>query len=121
MTTITDIAQRILDENNYTEPSTTIVEYLIKNAVDYINLMSGTSITFVPSAGSEDLTASDSEIIVVKSLSVLMLRAYKDRGPNMGVVGLSVSTVLADPQYNLFTKLVNRGINRLAGRSFERT
>lgn len=121
MTTITDIAQRILDENNYTDPSTTIVEYLIKNAVDYINLMAGTSITFVPSAGSEDLTASDSEIMVVKTLTALMIRAYKDRGPQVSVAGFSAQAVVSDPQYRLFSQLVRRGINVLCGRSFERT
>lgn len=120
MTTITDVAQRILDENNYTDPSTTIVEYLIKNAVDHINLMAGTSISFTPVAGSEDLTASDSEIIVVKTLSALMIRAYKDKGPQVGVAGMSVVAVVSDPQYRLFSKIVNQGINRLRGRSFVR-
>lgn len=118
MTTITDVAARIKTENNYTDPADATVEYLIDNAVDFINMEAGTTIAHV---SSNDLTASDSELVVVKSLSVLMLRAYKDRGPDTAVAGLSVSTVLADPQYDLFTKLVFRGINRLRGRSFERT
>ncbi len=123
MTTITDVAQRILDENKYTanDISTTNLEYLIKNAVDYINMMAGTSISFTPVAGSEDLTASDSELVVVKTLSALMIRAYKDRGPQTGTAGLSVTAVISDPQYRLFTKIVNQGINMLRGRSFERT
>jgi hypothetical protein len=123
MTTVTDIAERILAENNYTtsDISATNVEYLIRNAIDYINLMAGTSITFVPSAGSEDLTASDSEIVLVKTLTALLIRAHLDKGPQVGVGGVSVTAVISDPQYRLFSKIVNQGINRLVGRSFNRT
>ena len=121
MTTITNIAQRVLDENNYSgTPSTVNTEYLIKNSVDYINMMAGTSISFTPSGGTQSLTASDSELMVVKTLAALMIRAYLDRGPNVSVSALNVTTVIADPQYRLFTKFVRDGISTLRGRSFER-
>jgi hypothetical protein len=123
LTVITDVAQRILDENGYTVSDISLLnaEYLVKNAVDYINLQAGTSIAFVPVAGSENLSASDSEIAVVKPLSALLVRAYVDRGPNTAVSSISASTVTNDPQYTLFMQLVNDGISRLRGRSFDRT
>jgi len=120
MVTVTTIAQRILDENNYTVADISIVklEYLIDNAVDYINLLSGRSIAHV---SGNNLTADYDEIMVVKILSALMIRAYKDRGPSVSGGPLNVAAVISDPQYRLFTKIVNQGINRLRGRSFVRT
>jgi len=125
MTTVALIAQRILDENNYSsgaggDITTTNMEYLIKNAVDHINLVAGTSISFTPAAGVASLTASDSEILVVKGLSLIWLRCYLDRGPNTAVSAISVSAVTNDPQYNVFMQFVREGIDRLRGRSFER-
>jgi len=122
LTTIDSIAQRILDENDYSTPNVAIVEYLIDNAIDYINMEAGTSIAELSGdAESKSLTGTKSEISVVKALSVLMLRAYRDRGPQVSVGGLNVAVTLADPQYSLFTKMVNKGISRLRGRSFEKT
>jgi len=124
LTVITTIAQRILDENNWvvSDISLTNLEYVIDNAIDYINMEAGTSIADLSGAAdSKSLTGTDSEIAVVKLLSVLMVRAYKDRGPQVTTGTMGVQAVISDPQYHLFTKLVTRGINRLSGRSFERT
>ena len=123
MTVVTDIAQRMLDENNYTVSDISLLkmEYLIRNAVDYVNMQAGTSITFIPVAGSEDLNASDSEIVVVKALTTILLKAYVDRGPNVGISSLSVTAVASDAQYNAFMQIVNDGLMRLRGRSFETT
>ena len=55
MVTVTTIAQRLLDENNYTPGdhiSTTNFEYLIDNAIDYINAEAGTSIADFSSKGN---------------------------------------------------------------------
>jgi len=123
MTVVTDIAQRMLDENNYTVSDISLLnmEYLVKNAVDYVNMQAGTAITFVPVAGSENLSASDSEIVVVKALTTILLKAYFDRGPNVGISSLSVTAVASDAQYNAFLQIVNDGLMRLRGRSFETT
>ena len=123
MTTITNIAQRILDENNYTtsDITTTNVEYLIKNAVDHINTQTGRTISFTPSAGTASLTAQDDEMPYIKNLTALMIRAYKDRGPNTAIGGLAVSSLTNDPQYSLFLKLLDDGIQRLRGRYIKRT
>ena len=123
MTTISNIAQRILDENNYTTSDISLVnlEYLIKNAVDHINLQAGTNVVFTPSGGTQSLTGTDSEILIVKTLSALLIRAYKDRGPNTAIQGLAVTTLITDPQYNVFMKILDEDISRLRGRSFKRT
>ena len=125
MVTISNVADRILTENNYVVGdfgSLTNVEYLIDNAVDYINLEAGVSIANL--SGTEEtksLTATAQEIVVVKLVSGLLLRAFKDKGPAVTVQGLSVSMILTDPHYQVFTKLMNSAINRLRGRSFVTT
>ena len=120
MTVRMNIAQHILDSNKYTISNMSIVnlELNIDKAVDYINLLAGTSIAHV---SSNDLTASDSELMVVETLSALLIRASQDRGPQVGVGGMAVTAVISDPQYRLFSQMVKLGINSLRGRSFERT
>lgn len=123
MTTVTTIAQRMLDENNYStdDITTTNTEYLIKNAVDYTNLVAGTSITFTPSSGTASLTAEDGEIAAIKFLATLMIRAYLDRGPNTSIGSVNVTAILNDPQYALFSDLYQKAITRLRGMDFRRT
>ena len=123
MATISNVAQRILDENNYTtsDCNLTNTEYLIDNAVDYVNLQAGTSIAdLAGSAESKTLTGTEDEIAIVKVLSSLLLRAYVDKGPNIGVSAVSVAEVTSDPHYRVFMKLFNQGLNRLRGRSIDR-
>jgi len=115
MATIT--AQIILDENNYAVSDISLANmgYLIDNAINYTNLVCGTSISNLV-AGSVTVTAG--EAAVVKTLSAMLLRAYVDRGPNASVGGLVVTSVIADPQYSLFQGLLKEGLDRLRGRSF---
>lgn len=117
-------AQQILDENNYSQSDTktkTNVEYLIDNTINYINLLAGTSISnMTGTAPNKTVTVSSNQSAVIKPLVTLMLKAYFDRGPNVAVANVSVATMLQDPQYALFKFLLNRGIERLRGRSFER-
>ena len=109
---VANIAQLVLNENRWTITDITIAnaEYLINNASDYINLMAGTSIANI-AAGA--LTATDSELLVTKELASLMIRAYLDRGPNVSIGGLSVTSVLSDPQYDSKSKMIQLGINAL--------
>jgi len=114
MTTIANIAQRVLDENNYSNPSLTQVEYLIDNAIDYINAQAGISIADLSGdVESKSLTGTDSQIFVVKTLSALLLRSYHDKGPNVGIQAQSVVAITSDPQYVLFMKLIDSAIERL--------
>lgn len=116
MTTIASIAQRILDENAYTlaDISLTNLEYLIDNAIDYINMQAGITIVDLSgSAETKSLTATEPQIFAVKSLGVLMLRAYKDKGPQVGIGSLNVSFITSDPQYSLFMQFVEKAIDRL--------
>lgn len=116
MTTISNIAQRILDENGYStgDISLTNLEYLIDNAIDTVNLRAGTTIADLSgSAESKSITGTEAEILVVKELSVLILRAYKDRGPNTAIAGLSATAVLSDPQYDYYSRAVREDIMRL--------
>ena len=124
MVTITTIAQRLLDENNYTldDISATNFEYLIDNAIDYINMEAGTSIAALSgSVGSKSLVGSASENVAVKALSVLSLRQHIDRGPYASVgPGVVINSQTSDPQLRLQWMYVKRLIQRLRGRDFER-
>lgn len=117
MTDVLLIAQRILDENNYTASDISLLnlEYIIKNATDYINLDADTTISFVPAAGAATLTASDGEIIATKAGSLLMLRGYLDRGPNTAISSLSVSSLINDPQYAFWSDLFKGALAKLKG------
>ena len=109
-------AQRVLDENNYTVSDIPLanLEYLIDNAIDHINSITGLSmsnLTGLPE--SKTVTLTSAQAYVVKLLSALMIRAYKDRGPNVNIGALGVTTIIADPQYRLFTKIIDRSISAL--------
>jgi len=96
--------------------SDTNAEYLIDQAVNYINLVAGTSIANI---SANDLTATAGELTVVRSLSGLLFRAYLDKG-SVSVAGLTVTAVVSDPHYKVFMKMFNQGLKHLRGRSFER-
>ena len=124
MVTVTNIATQVLNENNYSTTDITAInlEYLIENAIDYVNLEAGTSIADLSGgAGSKSIVGTEAEIFTVKTVTVLMIRAYKDRGPNSGLGPMSVATVIGDPQYSLFKDLIEKSLNRLRGRVILRT
>lgn len=67
MVTVSAIAQRVLDENNYTIGDITLtnLEYLIDNAIDHVNSEAGTSIAdLAGSATAKTITGSEAEILM---------------------------------------------------------
>ena len=109
-------AQNILDENKWTVANIALanLETLMDNAINYINLEANTSIA--PMSGTSEsqiCTLTRSESLAFKSLTSLMVRAYLDKGPNIGVSSLSVSNVINDPHYTLFSDIIQKSINRL--------
>ena len=122
MVTIANIASRMKDETGYTDPSDTNLEYLIDNVIDEVNLMAGTSIADLAGAApNKSITASEGELVAVKAGVNLALRAYHDKGPNTAIATLNVTEITTDPHYKIMTRIWNRAINYLRGRSFERT
>lgn len=122
MATITTIASRMKDETGYTDPSDTNLEYLIDNVIDEVNLLAGTSIADLSgTAGSKSITASEGELVAVKAGVNLALRAYHDKGPNTAIASLNVTEITSDPHYKIMTRIWNRSIAYLQGRTFERT
>jgi len=129
MATIT--AQTLLDRNNWATTdihatavtALTRVEYLIDDAIDYINGEAGTTISNMGGggAGSKTVTVTAAQAPIVRALAALLVRAYLDKGPNVGIGGLGVTAIISDPQYKLHMMMIMQGINRLRGRSFVRT
>lgn len=137
MTTITGIAQKLLEENNYITDASSInvtaqnildennwtaadditltkTERLMDNAINYINLEANTNIP--PTAGtaeSKTVTLTRSESAAMKTLTALLIRAHLDKGPNIGVGSISVSGVISDPHYTLYADIVQKSISRL--------
>lgn len=122
MATIT--AQQILDETGYTvsDITKTNLEYLIDKAINYVNLMAGLTISNLSGvAESKTVTVTATQAPVIKAWTELLCRAYKDKGPQVGVAGLSVTEITSDPHYRVMAKMANAGIERLRGRTFVRT
>ncbi len=121
MTTIT--AQQILDDNNYettkinsnVTTALTRVERLIDRAINHINLQTGSTISNMSgSDGSKTVEVTSNEgASLVESLASLLVRAYVDKGPNVGLSALTVNTVIADPQYALLSDMIKKDIERL--------
>jgi hypothetical protein len=118
LTTIANIAQRILDENGYTVASfknltLTILEYKIDDAIDYVNANAGLTVAHCSgSAGTKSLVASDTQILVIKWLTNIMLRGYKDKGATAGVSSLNLVYTLADAD-TAVSKMIMQSIARL--------
>ncbi len=124
MTTIANIASRILSENGLaiadfaglgTPLTLTILEYKIDDAIDYVNLQAGTTIAdLTGTAESKSLVGTDSEILIVKWLSNLMLRAFKEKALQAGGLGgINVTYVLNDPDYKISMMVIEKAIERL--------
>ena len=119
MTTIANIAQRILDENGYTltdfpNLTLTILEYKIDDSIDYVNSQTGLAIaTLSGSAGSKSFVYTAPQNIPVKGLTNLMLKAYKEKGSTVGLGSMNVSYLEANPDFKLSMELMKDIINRL--------
>jgi len=122
MATIT--AQQILNETGWvtTDISKTNLEYLIDKAINYINGETGLSISNMSGeAESKTVTVTSAQAPVVKAWTELLVRAYINKGPSASLSAMSVTEAVSDPHYKIMVKMANQGINRLRGRSFERT
>jgi len=119
MTTVASIAQRILDENGYlltdfSNLTLTILEYKVDDAIDYVNAQAGTSIAALTgTAETKSFTYTAPENLAVKGLVNLMLRAYKEKGEQVGVGGLSVSYLQGDPDFRLSMQVLDKMIGSL--------
>jgi len=116
-------ANQIKIENAWSDDdiTDTNLEYLIDNIINYTNLIAGTSISNLSGvAGSKTVTVTSSQDPVLKAGIALLMRAYKDKGPNVVIQGMSVAPIVSDPHYRLMSMIFKQGINMLRGRDFER-
>ncbi|MDH5786978.1 MAG: hypothetical protein OEZ40_01620 [Candidatus Bathyarchaeota archaeon] len=119
MATVSNIAQTILDENGYAiedfeNLTLTILENKIDDAIDYINAQAGLTIAALTGeAESKTLTYTAPQNVAVKQLINLELRAYKEKGVQVGIAGMSVTYLLSDPDFKLSMQLLDKIIGRL--------
>jgi len=118
-------AQQILDETGWAATdfgSKTNLEYLIDKAINYINGETGLSISnMTGAAGSKTVTVTSAQAPIIKAWTELLGRAYINKGPSASLSAISVTEVVSDPHYRIMVMMANQGINRLRGRSFQRT
>jgi len=93
-------------------------EALADILIDYINLRADTTInTFravaFPYTGLLSLTLTTSEYPVVMAGMNLMHKAFTDKGPDANISGLSITTILNDPQYAVYSEMLKLGIEKL--------
>ena len=119
MATITNIAQTILNENGYvlgdfSGLTLTILENKIDDAIDYVNAMTGLSIAALTGAAeSKTLTYTAPQNVAIKKLTNLLLRAYQEKGSQVGIESLNVTYLQSDPDYKLSMLLLDKMVARL--------
>jgi hypothetical protein len=115
--TVATIADRILKETGYefsvvdsTEVTAlTIVEYLIDDAIDYINAECGTAIAdLTGAAGSKSLVGEEDEVAAVKLLSKLYLKARQEKGESVSIGSLSASTSSSDSYLKVYGERLDK-------------
>jgi len=119
MATLANVAQTILDENGYALSdfsglTLTILENKIDDAIDYINAQTGLTIaSLTGAAGSKTLTYTVPQNVAIKQFTNLGLRAYKEKGSQVGIGTLSVTYLQSDPDFKLSWALLEKTIERL--------
>ena len=130
MTTVSNIATRILDENGWqltdlpknssgSTYTATQLEYLIDNAIQYINIEltpeeDGPISVLSGTAGSKSLSGSQAEVFCVKQAVSLMIRAIINKGANVSLADMSISHMTTDPHYTNTKRMLDRCISKLA-------
>jgi hypothetical protein len=117
-------AQSILTDSNYTtsDIALTTVEDWINNAIGYVNVRTQAGYPYLSgTSGSMTVSLPLTGSWIVKDLSILMVRAYVDRGPNISASGISINSITTDPQYKLYMQMIQDGILYLRQWTFQRT
>ena len=112
--------------NNYADLSNETIELLVDGMISYINSECGAGIPhfrddIINAAGSKVVSITDSQEAAFLAGAALMLRAYNDKGPNVAMQGQSITQVIQDPHYRVWSMLLRGAINRIRGISFVRT
>ena len=91
-----------------------MLERLIDNAANYLNAQANLNINVMTgTAGSKTVVLPRSQETALKTVAALLLRGYLDRGPNVGLGGLSVTSIINDPQYQFYVETLKTELSRL--------
>jgi len=112
--------------NNYAGLTNSTIEAFMDGMISYINNETGASLAHfrddtVNAAGSKVVAITATQEPAFLAGAALMLRAYNDKGPNVVTMGQSITQVIQDPHYRVWNTMLKTAINRLRGRTFERT
>ena len=105
--------------------SYTNVEYIIDDAIDFVNAEAGTSMSTmadtVGSAGSKSITITGAQNAALKLILSVMLKETKYKISTSGSLGPASASESVGSQDQIFRKMFWTSINRLRGRSFVTT
>lgn len=119
-------AANLQTANKYAGLNNTTIELFMDGMISHINSVTGASLAhfrddIVNAAGSKVVSITEAQESAFLAGAALMLRAFQDKGPQVGIGNMSVTEVISDPHYRVFMKLFNQSLQYLRGRSFTRT
>ena len=102
------------------------IEAFMEAVISHINAETGASLPHfrddgVNAAGSKVVSITDAQEPAFLAGAALMLRAYNEKSPNLNLGAMGLTVITTDPHYKVWNKMLTQAINRLRGRSFERT
>ena len=110
------------DENGNETTSYTNVEYIIDDAIAFINAEAGTNISdMAGAAGAKTVTVTSAQNAPLKLILSVMLKETKYKISTSGVLGPANFSESVGSQDPIFRKMFWSSINRLRGRSFVTT
>lgn len=112
--------------NNYSVLNNTTIELFMDGMISFINSETGAGLAHfrddtVNGDGSKVVSITEAQEGAFLAGAAVMLRAFKDKGPQVGAGALNVTEVTSDPHYKIWTRILRQAMNRLRGRSFLRT
>ena len=104
--------------NNYAGLDNTVLELLVDAMVSHINAEAEATLPHfrddgVNPAGSRIVAVTDAEEPAFLAGAALMLRAYKDKGPQIQAGPVGVAYVISDPHYTVWNRMLEQAIQRL--------
>ncbi len=123
---VTYTAANLQTINNVSGESNSAIEAFMDAMISHINAETGASLAHfrddtVNAAGSKQVSITAAQESAFLAGAAVMIRAYLHKGPNVVDSGHSVTQVLNDPHYAVWNRILRQAMNRLRGRSFERT
>ena len=104
--------------NNYAGLDDTALEPLMDGCISHINAETGAGLPHfrddgVNIAGELQVNITDAQEPAFLAGAALMLRAYNEKGPNLGTPGPAVTAIISDPHFTVWSQVFQAALMRL--------